>query len=66
MWHYLVDRPNHVLERQRLVQNSHEPIYYRLPRSKIYVRSYYATFAVGMAYTIYGAYSLVKGKPATE
>ncbi|KAH9948814.1 hypothetical protein B0H21DRAFT_820743 [Amylocystis lapponica] len=66
MWGPLVNRVNHVPERQRLVQASTDPIYYRLPRSRLYVRTYYAGFAVAMAYSVYGAYSLIRGKPATE
>ncbi|EMD40506.1 hypothetical protein CERSUDRAFT_111103 [Gelatoporia subvermispora B] len=56
--------PNHVPARQRLVQSSHEPVYYRLPRGKLYVRSYLVLFGFSMLATAYGAYDLVKGKPA--
>ncbi|CCL98249.1 uncharacterized protein FIBRA_00243 [Fibroporia radiculosa] len=62
----LVNKPNRVPDVQRLVQSSHEPIYYRLARGKLYVRTYYAGFALGMAGTAYGIWSLIKGKPATE
>ncbi|OCH96021.1 hypothetical protein OBBRIDRAFT_830612 [Obba rivulosa] len=55
---------NHVPARQRMVQTSHEPIYYRLPRGKLYVRSYFVLFGFSMLATTYGAYGLVKGKPA--
>ncbi|KAI0722402.1 hypothetical protein C8T65DRAFT_629264, partial [Cerioporus squamosus] len=37
--------------------NQHIPIYYRLPRSKLYVRTYYAIFTVGMISTAYGGSS---------
>ncbi|KAI0677283.1 hypothetical protein C8Q78DRAFT_1002043 [Trametes maxima] len=62
----LVNKPNRVVEKQRLVQNSHAPIYYRLPRSKLYVTSYYAIFTVGILSSAVGAYQLIKGKPASE
>jgi len=62
----LVNKPNRVPEMQRLVQASHEPVYYRLPRGKLYVRTFYVGFAAGMLGSIYGAYALIKGKPATE
>ncbi|KAI0720381.1 hypothetical protein C8T65DRAFT_634341 [Cerioporus squamosus] len=66
MLNALVNKPNHVVERQKLVQNQHIPIYYRLPRSKLYVRTYYAIFTVGMISTAYGAFQLIRGKPASE
>ncbi|KAI0722712.1 hypothetical protein C8Q76DRAFT_719921 [Earliella scabrosa] len=56
--------PNRIVERQKLVQSQHVPIYYRLPRSKLYVNAYYALFSVGMASTAYGAYQLIRGKPS--
>lgn len=62
----LVNKPNRVPEMQRLVQASHEPIYYRMPRGKLYVRTFYVGFACGLMGTVFGAYSLIKGKPATE
>ncbi|RDX53830.1 hypothetical protein K466DRAFT_580190 [Polyporus arcularius HHB13444] len=66
MLNALVNKPNHVVERQKLVQSQHIPIYYRLPRSKIYVRAYYAIFTVGMLSSAYGAFELIRGKPASE
>ncbi|KAI0375918.1 hypothetical protein BV20DRAFT_959972 [Pilatotrama ljubarskyi] len=66
MLNSLVYKPNRVVEKQKLVQSSHAPIYYRLPRSKFYVGSYYAIFTVGMISTAVGAYQLIKGKPAGE
>ncbi|KAL6309802.1 hypothetical protein BKA93DRAFT_758920 [Sparassis latifolia] len=66
MFNYLTNLPNRVPQTQKFVQSSHEPIYYRLPRSKIYVRTYYTGFAVAMAMTAYGAFSLIRGKPASE
>ncbi|KAI0776191.1 hypothetical protein BD413DRAFT_610864 [Trametes elegans] len=66
MLNSIVYKPNHVVERQKLVQNSHAPIYYRLPRSKLYVGSYYAIFTVGMLSTAFGAFQLIRGKPAAE
>ncbi|CAE6489239.1 unnamed protein product [Rhizoctonia solani] len=32
----LVNRPNHVRERQIMVQSSNKPVYLRLPRSRLY------------------------------
>ncbi|PCH40936.1 hypothetical protein WOLCODRAFT_150959 [Wolfiporia cocos MD-104 SS10] len=58
----LVYKQNRVVETQKRVQASHEPIYYRLPRGKLYVRSYYVAFGVAMAGTVYGAFSLIRGK----
>ncbi|THG95874.1 hypothetical protein EW026_g5855 [Hermanssonia centrifuga] len=58
----LVNRPNRVYEKQRLVQLSKESITYALPRSRLYVRSYHALFAVGMCGCVYSAYHLIKGK----
>ncbi|KAH9855083.1 hypothetical protein C2E23DRAFT_883602 [Lenzites betulinus] len=66
MINVLVNKPNHIVERQRLVQKSHEPIYYRLPRSKLYVRSYYALFTAGVLSSAVGVFQLIKGKPAGE
>ncbi|KAI1796130.1 hypothetical protein LXA43DRAFT_1090217 [Ganoderma leucocontextum] len=62
----IVNKPNRVVEMQKLVQNSHAPVYYRLPRSKLYVNSYYALFTVGMGLTTVGVYQLIRGKPASE
>ncbi|EJF62346.1 hypothetical protein BD309DRAFT_519344 [Dichomitus squalens] len=62
----LVNKPNRVVEKQKLVQSSHEPIYYRLPRSKLYVNAYFALFTVGMLSSTYGIYRLIRGKPAGE
>ncbi|CEL59286.1 hypothetical protein RSOLAG1IB_03219 [Rhizoctonia solani AG-1 IB] len=60
----LVNRPNHVRERQVLVQSSSKPVYLRLPRSKLYLGSYLALFTVGMIGTTGGLYSLIRGKPS--
>ncbi|TFK55400.1 hypothetical protein OE88DRAFT_1651694 [Heliocybe sulcata] len=64
MFGALVNKPYHIIERQKLVQRSHVPLYYRLPRSNIYMASYYTLFSVGMAATVYGAYTMVMGKKA--
>ncbi|KAI0092140.1 hypothetical protein BDY19DRAFT_990877 [Irpex rosettiformis] len=58
----LYNKPNHVYELQKLVQASHEPTYLRLPRSRLYVGTYYTLFCVGMTGVVYGAYNLIKGK----
>ncbi|RPD66903.1 hypothetical protein L226DRAFT_565678 [Lentinus tigrinus ALCF2SS1-7] len=64
MLNALVNKPNHIVEKQKFVQNQHIPIYYRLPRSKLYVKTYYAIFTVGMLSTAYGAFQLIRGKPS--
>ncbi|CAE6342144.1 unnamed protein product [Rhizoctonia solani] len=56
----LVNRPNHVRERQVLVQSSNKPVYLRLPRSSLYFNAYLALFGVGMIGTTSGLYSLIK------
>ncbi|KAI0774529.1 hypothetical protein C8Q74DRAFT_1368990 [Fomes fomentarius] len=66
MLNAVYNKPNRIVEKQRLVQNQHVPIYYRLPRSRLYVRGYYALFTVATASTAYGAFQLIKGKPASE
>ncbi|KAH9899593.1 hypothetical protein C8Q73DRAFT_787458 [Cubamyces lactineus] len=66
MLNSLVYKPNRVVEKQKFVQSQTAPIYYRLPRSKLYVGSYYAIFALGMVSSAYGAFQLIKGKPAGE
>ncbi|KAN0126734.1 hypothetical protein V8E52_000374 [Russula decolorans] len=58
----LTYRKNIVPERQRVYQNSHKPIYYRLPRSGLYLGLYKTGFTLGVAGIFYSAYSLVKGK----
>ncbi|KAH9943201.1 uncharacterized protein BXZ73DRAFT_97254 [Epithele typhae] len=56
---------NRVLEKQKLVQRqAHVPVYYRLPRSKLYVNSYLVLFSAGMACTTLGVYQLIRGKPS--
>ncbi|KZT29387.1 hypothetical protein NEOLEDRAFT_1128120 [Neolentinus lepideus HHB14362 ss-1] len=62
MFNALVNKPYHIIERQQLVQRSTAPIYYRLPRSNIYMASYYTLFTIGMLSSAYGAFSLIKGK----
>ncbi|KAI0732829.1 hypothetical protein C8Q72DRAFT_881758 [Fomitopsis betulina] len=62
----LVYRPNRVVEMQRFHQASHDPVYLRTPASKVYIRVYFAAFAAGMLGTAFGAFSLIKGKPANE
>ncbi|OBZ70504.1 hypothetical protein A0H81_09685 [Grifola frondosa] len=62
----LVNRPNHVVEKQKLVQASTAPIYYRLPHSRLYVNTYFSLFALGALGSLYGAFSLIRGKPKTE
>ncbi|KAH7912965.1 hypothetical protein BJ138DRAFT_1124801 [Hygrophoropsis aurantiaca] len=62
----LVNRPNNILERQKAIQSSHLPVYYRLPRSKLYVKSYMALWSIGMVGTTLGIYTLAFGKPAAK
>ncbi|EDR12701.1 uncharacterized protein LACBIDRAFT_311423 [Laccaria bicolor S238N-H82] len=56
--------PNHVLEKQKMYQNNTKPIMLRGPRSNLYVGTFGVLFGVGMLGTLYGAYSLTKGKPS--
>ncbi|PVG03668.1 hypothetical protein CPB86DRAFT_379837 [Serendipita vermifera] len=56
----LVDKPNHILERQKVYQASHAPIYLRAPRSRLYVGSFFAGFAVAMVGTSFSIYKLVR------
>ncbi|KAI0005128.1 hypothetical protein BJV74DRAFT_807136 [Russula compacta] len=58
----LTYRKNLVPERQRVYQHSHKPIYYRPPRSRLYLGLYQTGFAIGVCGIVYSAYSLVKGK----
>jgi len=58
----LTHKKNLVLERQKAYQHSHKPIYYRPPRSGLYLGLYKSGFALGVAGIAYSAYSLVKGK----
>ncbi|KAH7931161.1 hypothetical protein BV22DRAFT_1052913 [Leucogyrophana mollusca] len=62
----VVNRPNRVLERQKAIQSSHLPIYYRLPRSRLYLGTYFTMWTLGMVGTTYGIYSLAFGKPAPK
>ncbi|KAH8096677.1 hypothetical protein BXZ70DRAFT_1009674 [Cristinia sonorae] len=64
MLSYLVNRANPIPNLQRVVQAHPGPVHKRLPKSNIYLNAYYTTFAVGMVGWVYGAYTLVFGKPA--
>ncbi|KDN48011.1 hypothetical protein RSAG8_03027, partial [Rhizoctonia solani AG-8 WAC10335] len=58
----LVNRPNHVRERQIMVQSSNKPVYLRLPRSQLYFTSYVVLLGIGVVGATGGIYSLIKGK----
>lgn len=58
----LTYRKNLVPEKQREYQNSHKPIYYRPPRSRLYLGLYKTGFTLGVVGIFYSAYSLVRGK----
>lgn len=62
----LYEKPNRVVERQKVYQLDTRPVYLRLPRSRLYVGVFGALFTVGMVSTTYGIVHLVKGKQATE
>ncbi|RDB20067.1 hypothetical protein Hypma_012900 [Hypsizygus marmoreus] len=62
----LYNKPNHILEKQRALQSDPRKIMYRLPRSQLYLGVYGAAFTVGMLGTLYGVFSLLRGKPAKE
>ncbi|KIP04566.1 hypothetical protein PHLGIDRAFT_129433 [Phlebiopsis gigantea 11061_1 CR5-6] len=62
MLSWLVNKPNRVYEMQRLVQTSKAAPHLALPRSHLYVYSYYGLFTVGMGGVLYGCYALIAGK----
>ncbi|KAF8138750.1 hypothetical protein EV363DRAFT_1445554 [Boletus edulis] len=55
----LVNRPNTVLEQQRVFQSSHSPVYLRTPRARLYLASTPSAWPV----PAYGIYSLAFSKP---
>ncbi|KAK7696230.1 hypothetical protein QCA50_000883 [Cerrena zonata] len=62
----LVNKANRIPELQRQVQHNvahGSPVYYAKPHGKLYVKSYYGFFAVGMAGVVFGSYTLIFGKP---
>ncbi|KAH9965815.1 hypothetical protein BC827DRAFT_1180020 [Russula dissimulans] len=58
----LTYKKNLVPERQKEYQHSHKPVYYRLPRSRLYYGVYKVGFTLGVLGITYSAYSLTKGK----
>ncbi|KAG9054665.1 hypothetical protein FS842_004512 [Serendipita sp. 407] len=58
----LVDKPNRILERQKIYQASHDPIYLRTPRSRLYVGAFAIGFTAAIVGTTWTAYRLVRGK----
>ncbi|KAF5333074.1 hypothetical protein D9611_002735 [Ephemerocybe angulata] len=60
----LYNRPNYVVEKQKMYQNSPQPLILRGPRAKLYVGTYAAIFSVGMVLTTVGSWQLIKGKDA--
>ncbi|KAI0268138.1 hypothetical protein BC834DRAFT_968358 [Gloeopeniophorella convolvens] len=62
----LVYKKNLVPERQREYQHSHKPIYYRPPRSRLYLGLYKTAFTLGVVGITYSAYSLVKARGFTS
>ncbi|KIJ56490.1 hypothetical protein M422DRAFT_773288 [Sphaerobolus stellatus SS14] len=59
----IVNKPNHVPERQRMYQHSTTPLYIRGPRAKLYYGLFLVGFSVGIVGTGAGIVSLIKGKP---
>ncbi|KAI0322489.1 hypothetical protein OF83DRAFT_1167539 [Amylostereum chailletii] len=60
----LVNRKNLVIERQKAYQASHQPIWYRPARSRLYMGTFKSLFALGMVGAVYSAGSLIIGKPS--
>ncbi|THH12378.1 hypothetical protein EW145_g37 [Phellinidium pouzarii] len=58
---YLVKRPNHVLKMQKYYQNDTRPLYWRPPRSRLYLNLWFTGLAVGLSGVTYGGYQLIKG-----
>ncbi|KAG6868126.1 hypothetical protein C0993_007330 [Termitomyces sp. T159_Od127] len=58
----LYNKPNRIIEKQRLYQNDPRKIMYRLPRSGLYLGIYGALFTASSIGTVYGIYSLIRGK----
>ncbi|KAI0068560.1 hypothetical protein BV25DRAFT_1817422 [Artomyces pyxidatus] len=58
----LVYKKNLVPQKQREYQHSHKPVYYRPPRSRLYLGLYNTAFGLGMVGVVYSAYSLIRGK----
>ncbi|KAF8204597.1 hypothetical protein BJ912DRAFT_1051950 [Pholiota molesta] len=58
--------PNHVIEKQKMYQNSTKPIMLRGPRGGLYVGTFGVLFAVGMASTVYAFGSLIVGNKKAE
>lgn len=58
----LVDKPNHVIERQKFYQSSTLPIYLRAPRSRLYIGAFSVGFVAAMGGTSFMIYNLIKGK----
>ncbi|CAO1614058.1 unnamed protein product [Parajaminaea phylloscopi] len=58
----LVNRPNTILQRQRIYQSDPRPVYQRLPRSRMYMTIYMGLFTVGMVGTFGGLVNAARGK----
>ncbi|KAI0797127.1 hypothetical protein C8Q75DRAFT_802783 [Abortiporus biennis] len=62
----LYNRPNRVVQYQRLYQASHENVHRRGPHALFFLRSYYTLFGIGCVGSVYAAYSLIFTKPTKE
>ncbi|TFL05971.1 hypothetical protein BDV98DRAFT_589536 [Pterulicium gracile] len=62
MLNAIFNNANTVLEQQKRVQASTDKIYYRMPRGKLYVRSYVAVWGMTMVGTAAGIVALVRGQ----
>jgi len=58
----LVNKRNHVPEKQRLYQAMTQPTYLRGPRSRLYLGAYLATFATSVVYVVFGWKHLILGE----
>ncbi|KAG5724743.1 hypothetical protein E4T56_gene8037 [Termitomyces sp. T112] len=58
----LYNKPNRIIEKQRALQNDPRKIMFRLPRSGLYLGTFGALFVASSLGTVFGLYSLVRGK----
>ncbi|CAO1636607.1 unnamed protein product [Sympodiomycopsis kandeliae] len=62
----LVNRPNTIVQRQKLYQADTRPVYQRLPRSGMYMKVYMALFVVGGLGTASGLWNAAWGKKVEQ
>ncbi|ORX92843.1 hypothetical protein K493DRAFT_316344 [Basidiobolus meristosporus CBS 931.73] len=58
-----VNRPNHMLERQKLFQSQvSKPVWLKGPRDKVLVTSFFVFLGAGLVGSLYGTVQLIRGK----